>query len=264
MQDALRRLAQIPDESEFFQDLEDVVGHVDLPPEKALVGARHVVVMVVVPAFAHGHEREPEVVTARVFRGVATTSPDVRERIDGERRMQKEARGHEVPPQASLEPKQNRAGNSERPWADEMVFLEPTYFGVGGKVRDHVEARAFVFAPEPPTEMRVPKSTSGRTVQITLGVGMFVVQPMRSSPPERSFLRRRRTEERQDQLKDATRLVRSMREVTVIDARDCKHAQEVRPCSDEHELPRDLVQNRKHRDHVHHDEGDEVVPLFFG
>ena len=170
MQDSFRGLAQIPDEAEFFQALEDVVGRVDLPPEKPLVGARHVVVMVVVPAFAHREHGEPEVVTARVFRGVAASAPDVGERIDRERRVQKETCGHEVPPQASLEPKQNRAADAERPWADEVVFLEPAQFGISGEIRDHVEARAFVFATEPPAHVRVPKATTCGAMQVAFGV----------------------------------------------------------------------------------------------
>ena len=92
---------------------------------------------------------------------------------------------------------------------------------------------------------------------------MFVVQAMRSGPPERPFLRRSRAEECEHQLKDAARLVRAMREVAVVHARDGEHAQEVRARGDEHELPGNLIQNREHRDHVHHDERDEVVPLLF-
>lgn len=192
-QDPFRRTTQIPDQAEFFQDLQDVVGDVDLPPKEALVGARHVVVMVVVPAFTHGQKREPEVVAARVFRGVATTSPHVRERVDGEGRVQQEACGHDVPPQTSFDAKQKRTANTERPGADEMVFVQPAKFRIPSEIRDHFNVCFFVFSTEPPAHVREPKTTSCRTVKILFGIRMFVVQPMRSGPPERTFLRCRRS-----------------------------------------------------------------------
>lgn len=163
-QDAFRRTAQIPDQAEFFQDLQNVIRDVDLPPKEALVGARHVVVMVVVPAFTHGQKREPEVVAARVFRGVTTASPNVGERVDGEGRVQEETRRNDVAPQTSFDPKQKRTADSERPRADEVVFVEPTQLWITGEIRDHFQVGFLVIAAEPPAHVREPKAASGGAV----------------------------------------------------------------------------------------------------
>lgn len=93
---------------------------------------------------------------------------------------------------------------------------------------------------------------------------MFVVQTMRSGPPKRAFLRRRRSQKREKQLEETARLVRAMREVAVVDAGNREHAQEVSSRCDSHEFPRNPVKNREHRDHVNHDERDDVVPLLLG
>lgn len=124
--------------------------------------------------------------------------------------MQEQARRDEVRPQASLDPKQKPTRNAQGPRADEVVFVEPAELGITGEVRDHLDVCAFVFTSEPPTDVRVPKATLLGAVQIALGVGMFVVQTMRSSPPERAFLRRGCPEKREEQLKRAARLVRAV------------------------------------------------------
>jgi hypothetical protein len=92
---------------------------------------------------------------------------------------------------------------------------------------------------------------------------MLVVQTMRSGPPKRAFLCRRRSQKREKQLEDAARLVRTMGKIAVINARNGEHAQEVRSQSDEHELQRDPMKDRENRDHVNRYERDDVVPLFF-
>src|ERR1700677_962249 len=64
LEHALRRGLQVPDEAEFFQAAQDVIGDVDLVPEKALAAGKRIVVVVVVPTLAHGEEREPEAILA--------------------------------------------------------------------------------------------------------------------------------------------------------------------------------------------------------
>ncbi len=226
-----------------------------------MVGARHVVVMVVVPAFAHRQKCEPEVVAARVFRRVTPTSPDVRERVDRERRVQKHACGHDVSPQEPVEAKGQREADAEGKGADEMVTIEPAQLGISREVGNDVGASFFVFATKPPTDVRVPKSASCGTVQITLGVRVFVVQTMRSRPPQWTFLCRHRSKKREHQLEDAAGLVGAMREVAVVDARDRKHAHEVRCDCDQHEFCGDVAHQRKCGTQVNGDEGEQVEPL---
>ena len=63
--------AEVPDEAEPGEGFERVISDVDFPPEEALTGAGHVMVMIVVPAFAEGHESKEPVVAAGV-RGLVT------------------------------------------------------------------------------------------------------------------------------------------------------------------------------------------------
>ena len=63
---------KVPDEAAPGKRLQCVVSDVDFPPEEALASAGHVMVMIVVPALAEGHEGENPVVAAGVC-GLVTT-----------------------------------------------------------------------------------------------------------------------------------------------------------------------------------------------
>ena len=87
--------AKVPDEAEPGESFKGVIGDVDFPPEEALAGAGHVVVMIVVPAFAEGQKGEKPVVAAGVGGLKAARAEKMRERIDGEGVMPEE-RGAEA------------------------------------------------------------------------------------------------------------------------------------------------------------------------
>ena len=53
-----RNLAEVPDQTQPREGFQNVIGDVDFPPEEALAGCRHVVVVVVVPAFAQHADAE--------------------------------------------------------------------------------------------------------------------------------------------------------------------------------------------------------------
>ncbi len=75
--DAGRGYAQVPDETEYFEYSQDVVGDIDLPPEESLPCRCHVVMMIVMPAFSQGEKGEKEVVATVVAGFVALTPPTV-------------------------------------------------------------------------------------------------------------------------------------------------------------------------------------------
>src|SRR5262249_58823462 len=102
-----RYLAQIPDQPDPAEHLQRVISNVNFPPEKALARRRHMVVVIVVPAFAQSHQREQPVVAAGGARFIAPAAEQVRERIDGKR---------VVPQQYSA---QAEAPDKERPSADQ-------------------------------------------------------------------------------------------------------------------------------------------------
>src|SRR5215475_11273456 len=62
--DIFRNIADIPDETEGFHELQAVVGDVDFPPVEALSGRSWVVMMVVVPPFSKCNQRKDEVISA--------------------------------------------------------------------------------------------------------------------------------------------------------------------------------------------------------
>ena len=57
---------EIPDDADPGQEFQDVICNVDLPPVKSLSGAAHVLVVVIVPSFAQGNQREEKVIAAFV------------------------------------------------------------------------------------------------------------------------------------------------------------------------------------------------------
>ena len=61
----------ISHEAEHDQHTKQVVARIDLPPEEPLVGGGLIMVAIVVPAFAHGDEREQQRILARIGGGVA-------------------------------------------------------------------------------------------------------------------------------------------------------------------------------------------------
>ena len=82
-----RWFADVPHQSREAKNPDQVIGHVDLPPDKALIGGTLVVMMVVVPALAKSEEGDPPVVATRVGGGIAPTSKEVADRIDRESRV---------------------------------------------------------------------------------------------------------------------------------------------------------------------------------
>lgn len=76
-----------------------------------------------------------------------------------------------------------------------------------------------------------------RRVNVGFAVRMRVVIAMMSRPPERAFLIRRATDQRQDELKDAAGLIGTMREVTVITGGYGKYAKAVEGKARNHRNP---------------------------
>ncbi len=98
LEHAFGRVSQIPDKAKDRENPQEIVAEVDLPPEEALARAALVVMVIVVPSFAHGDEREKPVVARIVGRLVAPLADYVRKRVDGERAVPKKDRRHEETP----------------------------------------------------------------------------------------------------------------------------------------------------------------------
>src|SRR6202000_2066945 len=118
-------LAEIPDQAEQGEELQRVVGDVDFPPEKALASGGHVVVMIVVPAFAERQEREKPVVLAGVGGLVADSAEKVRERVDRESVVPEEHGAEDESPEEEREAADQVHRDAEDSGRDEVIFVEP-------------------------------------------------------------------------------------------------------------------------------------------
>src|SRR5690606_14169642 len=81
----LGRSAQIPDKPQLLKPAKDKVGQVKLPPVEPLALAGRIAVVVVVPSFAHGQNRQQPVVATGVGGLEGAVAKDVGQRVDGER-----------------------------------------------------------------------------------------------------------------------------------------------------------------------------------
>jgi len=80
----LRRRLQIPDQAQLRQAEDQIIGRVPLPPAKALAHAVLIGMVVVVPAFAHGDDRQPPIVPALVSGDIVLVAMHMRQRVDAE------------------------------------------------------------------------------------------------------------------------------------------------------------------------------------
>jgi hypothetical protein len=78
-----------------------------------------------------------------------------------------------------------------------------------------------------PAHVRPPEAALLHGVQVAGHVRELVMNPMMRCPPQRTFFRRARRAEREDELKPPARLVAAMREVAVIRAGREEHARVV-------------------------------------
>lgn len=93
-----RHVAKVADNSDGTQAPQYIVGHIDLPPFQSLARTRHVLMVIVVPAFAEGNESEQEIVAAIILGLESPRAPQMGQGIDRERAVpQEDGRKHESP-----------------------------------------------------------------------------------------------------------------------------------------------------------------------
>src|SRR5690349_25054624 len=95
-EDVIGDAAEFADKAEPGEELQAVVGEIDFPPVKTLAGGGHEVMMIVVPAFAKGNQRQQPVVFAGVRGGKTALSDDVRKRIDRDGAVPEKDRAQET------------------------------------------------------------------------------------------------------------------------------------------------------------------------
>ena len=93
---------QIPDDAQPGHANQEVIGHVDFPPEKTLARGNGIVMMVVVPAFTERNQRQKCVVAAGVGRIISSGAVHVIQGVDRHGSVQQYRGGNKKPPDKHL------------------------------------------------------------------------------------------------------------------------------------------------------------------
>ena len=133
-------------------------------------------------------------------------------------------------------------------------------FGVGGEVLDVVEVGLLVLGGEDPADVTPPEAVPGR-VDVVIQVGVPVVLPMMTGPPERPLLYRGGPAERHHELRHPTHLVAAVGEVPVVSGGDAEHPGHVEDGAEDPVLPADHHEEGGQRDEVGDQEGDRRHPV---
>src|SRR5438128_2096023 len=229
--------AKVPYEAACGEGFERVIGDVNFPPEETLADASHVVMMIVVPALAEGHEGEEPIVAAGVGSVVEARTEKMRERIDGEGVVPEKRGAQAESPEKERQAAHEKKRNGERGRRNYVIFVEPAELGKSGEVADVVEARVFVFIGDDPADVRPEKTEKRGRVKILFLIRVAMMMAVMSGPPENALLRGGHGHEGDNELKDAARFERAMGKVAVIAGGDEKHAHDEKRDADDEIRP---------------------------
>ncbi len=247
---------EVPDQASGGERAQHVVRAVDLPPAEALARRHLVVMVVVVPALAHGDECEHEVVARVVVGGVAAAAPQVRERVDRERAVPAQHLGHRERPHQAEEAAEYERDHAHRDRRQHPVAIEPAQLGIPREVLDARIVRALEIAGEDPAHVRPPEARLLHRVKVTRHVGELVMHAVVCRPPQHALLRGRRRAEREHELEPARGLVAAVREVAVVSPGDEEHPRHVERGGQREAEPRQPGErDADDREHVHSPEG---------
>ena len=199
-----------------------------------------VVVVVVVPALAHGHEREDEAVLAVVGRRVAAPPEHVGERVDGEgavpeQRPSRRASPRRAPttPPARKSPTPSATGGTRKQRSSQRSS------GYASEILDLALVGRVVLARDDPAHVAPPEAVELGRVHVAGQVGVLVVRAVVRRPPDHALLRRSSSRARaRSELHRAARAEAPVREVAVVPRRHAEHAHVVEDDREEEPLPR--------------------------
>ena len=244
--------AEVADDADPGEEFQDVEGDVNLPPEEALACGGHVVVVVIVPAFAEGDQGKDETILAGVGGEVAARAEEVRERIDGEGAVPEHHGAEAEAPEEESPPTDEIEDHGEDHGRHEVIFIEPAQLGVLREVADVFETSVVVLVGDEPADMRPEKAKQRGGVEIVFGVRIAVVMAVMRGPPEDALLAGGHGQPGDDELEDAAGLEGAVRKIAVIARGHEKHASVVeRQASDE------IGPVKLHKENTQHGEVDQ-------
>ena len=184
-------------------------------------------VMVVVPAFAERHHRDPEAV-ARIVAGLeAALAPEVRRRVDEPGAVQAVGRAEERAPQhigPAAEREQRESDDDLRhPVPGGQRDVETILAEVGRVAREHLGVVVHRPAGHDPSHVR-PVGAFARGVRIAFVIGMLMVNAVRRHPEDRSAFEGERAADCEEYIHPFRRLVAAMRQQAVIAHADAERA----------------------------------------
>ena len=206
-------------DADFFQRPDDVPVEINFIPGQAVARGNRMRVMIVVPAFAPGDQRDPPAIGGKIAGLKAARAPAVRGGIHQPGGVQADNRAQENSPQDerdAADGEQNQAENDHR---HVMIFGDPDVEFIFGEVGDVTRERGGVmvhgFARQNPAHVRPPGAVHGR-MRIAFLIGKLMVNAVRGHPENRAAFESERRENGQDIFQPFGNFVSAMREQAVI------------------------------------------------
>lgn len=213
------------DDAHEFEELDDVVGRVNFPPEEPLACAVRVVVVVVVPAFTQSQDGEDEGVAAGFAGFITTATEKVAEGIDGEGGVIEDDGAEAESPEevhqaahrgAGHEETENVSGDCQGDRRDEVVFVNEDELTELGEIFDALGVIVIVIGGKDPADVSPVEALLLDGVDVFFLIRMLVMVTMMGSPPKRTFLGGHTSKPSQNELEPARGLIRTMGEVAVV------------------------------------------------
>jgi hypothetical protein len=98
-------------------------------------------------------------------------------------------------------------------------------------------------------------------MHIHLLIGMLMVMPVMGCPPQRSLLNCRRSEPRQDELKNPARPIRPVCKIAVIASGNAEHTNDVQSHAQPKGFPRDSREESSQANQVNSEEWQALDPI---
>jgi hypothetical protein len=229
--DTSGRLLDLVDDAHDFQELDDVIGRVKFPPKETLPSAVRVVMVVIVPALAESDDGENEGVPAGFPRLITAGAKEVAEGIDGEGGVIKDHRAKAEAPEeihhaahgcSSHQETEKKGDDGQEERWDDVVPVNENELRKLGEILHALSIILVIIRSQHPADVGPVKTLLFDGMDVILLVGMLVVVPMMSCPPERTFLSGHTAQPGQDELEPAGSFKGTMREISVITASDAE------------------------------------------
>ena len=268
-----RHAFEVLDQADCLHGAKDPPGWIQFPPAEPLPHGGWVVVVVVVPTFTKGDDRQEEVVPGIILGLEIPPAPDMGKRVDRVRAVVTQDGGDKEAPNQSLASSQAKIGKESRSQIpgsqheegrgdrrDMVVAVQPDQLGELHPVSHQTNANGCSFLAEKPAAVGFPESVLLGGVRVQMRVGMRVVITMVGRPPDRSTLNGRSPQKSHEKLNRTAGAECLVTEVPVVKTSNGKHANDVHPNAQRQSGPREPHPENRHTRNMQKDVGDRFYP----